>query len=90
MVAYKKIINRQAQKVVAVAYRNWSFTRGSNCKALTGHKFWCFGLVVAYGRCMVAYEKWSHMVVRLYSGLMQIKIDGRTPFSWAQTAHEIS
>ena len=55
VVAYKKIINRQAQKVVAVAY-----------------------------------EKWSHMVVRLYSGLVQIKIDGRTPFSWAQTAHEIS
>ena len=38
VVAYKqwKIINRQAQKVVAVAYRRWSFTRGSNCKALTG------------------------------------------------------
>ena len=31
-----EIINRQAQKVVAVAYRRWSFTRGSNCKALTG------------------------------------------------------
>ena len=40
VVAYKrlkqwKIINRQAQRVVAVAYRKWSFTRGSNCKALT-------------------------------------------------------
>ena len=31
-----EIINRQAQKVVVVAYRRWSFTRGSNCKALTG------------------------------------------------------
>ena len=31
-----KIINSQAQKVVAVAYRRWYFTRGSNCKALTG------------------------------------------------------
>ena len=28
--------HRQAQKLVAVAYRGWSFTRGSNCKALTG------------------------------------------------------
>ena len=40
VVAYKrlktiKVINLQAQKVVAVAYRRWSFTRGSNCKALT-------------------------------------------------------
>ena len=37
VVAYKqwKIINRQAQKVVAVAYMRQSFTRGSNCKALT-------------------------------------------------------
>ena len=40
-----KIINRQAQKVVAVAYRRWSFTRGSNCKALTGKVlvFWIGG-----------------------------------------------
>ena len=30
-----KIINQQAQKVVTVAYRRWSFTRGSNCKTLT-------------------------------------------------------
>ena len=39
VVAYKrlkqwKIINRQAQKVVAVAYSRWSFTRGSNCNQL--------------------------------------------------------
>ena len=40
-----KIINRQGQKVVAVAYRRWSFTRGSNCKALTGEilVFWIGG-----------------------------------------------
>ena len=31
-----EIINRQAQKVVAVAYRRWSFTRCFNGKALTG------------------------------------------------------
>ena len=30
-----KIINSQAQRVVMVTYRRWSFTRGSNCKALT-------------------------------------------------------
>ena len=30
-----KMINRQAQKVVTVAYRRWSFTRGSNCKTFT-------------------------------------------------------
>ena len=42
-----KIINRQAQKVVALAYRRWSFTRGSNCKV-----FWIGGRlweVVIYG-----------------------------------------
>ena len=44
-----KIINSQAQKVVAVAYRRWCFTRGSNCKALT-RKLWCFGLAATYGR----------------------------------------
>ena len=31
-----KSLNFQAQIVVAVAYKRWSFTRGSNCKALTG------------------------------------------------------
>ena len=30
-----EIINRQAQKVVVVAYRRWLFTKGSNCEALT-------------------------------------------------------
>ena len=44
-----KSLNFQAQKVVAVAYKRWSFTRGSNCKALTGkvfmHEFWIGGLL---------------------------------------------
>ena len=63
VVAYKrfetmKIINLQAQKVVAVAYRRWSFTRGSNCKALTGRVlvFWIGGRlweVVAHGASTV-------------------------------------
>ena len=62
----RKIIHRQAQKVVAVAYRRWSFTRGSNFNALTGKilVFWIGGRLwemVAYGE-----ERWSHMEVRLY------------------------
>ena len=50
--------------MVAVAYRRWSFTIGSNCKALTG-KILVFRIG---GRLweVVAYEKWSHMEVRLY------------------------
>ena len=55
-----EIINRQAQKVVAVAYRRWSFTRGSNCKALTG-KILVFALAVAY-------KSWSYIEDRLYLG----------------------
>ena len=54
-----KSLNFQAQKVVAVAYRRWSFTRVSNCRALTGKVlvFWIGGRlweVVAYerGSCM--------------------------------------
>ena len=48
------IINRQVQKVAVVAYRRWSFPRGSNCKALTGKVlvFWISGRqweVVAHG-----------------------------------------
>ena len=35
----RKSLNFQAQKVVGVAYRRWSFTRGSNCKALTENLF---------------------------------------------------
>ena len=54
----RKSLNFQAQKVVAVARRRWSFTRGSTCKALTG-KVFVLELAVVYGR-------WSHMEVRLY------------------------
>ena len=58
-----KIITRQAQKVVAVACRRWSFTRGSNRKALTGKilAFWIGGRLWE----VVAYERWSHVEVRL-------------------------
>ena len=49
--------------MVAVAYRRWSFTTGSNCRALTGNVlvFWIGGRLWE----VVAYEKWSHMEVRL-------------------------
>ena len=60
-----KSLNFQAQKVSAVTYKRWSFTRGSNCKALSGkvlvHEFWIGGLLWE----VVAYKGWSHMEVRL-------------------------
>ena len=53
--------------MVAVAYGRWSFTTGSNCKALTGENFGVLGWwslmggsrlreVVAHGGLTVAYE----------------------------------
>ena len=41
LVVYKSLktmenFNHKAQKLVVVAYKRWSFTRGSNCKASTG------------------------------------------------------
>ena len=65
----EKSLNFPAQKVVAVVYKRWSFTRGSNWKALTGkvlvHEFWIGGLLWE----VVAYKGWSHMEVRLYHQL---------------------
>ena len=60
----KSIVERQAKKEVAVAYRRWSFTRGSKCNALTQKTlvFWIGGRLWE----VVAYERWSHMEVRLY------------------------
>ena len=53
--------------MVAVAYTRWSFTRGSNCKALTGEitVFWIGGRLWE----LVAYEWWSHKEVRRYLNL---------------------
>ena len=50
-----KSFNFQSQEVVAVAYRRWLFTRGSNCEALTRKVlvFWiggCLWEVAAYKR----------------------------------------
>ena len=60
-----KSLNFQAQKVVAVVYGRWSFTRGSKCEAVTGkilvHEFWIGGLLWE----VFAYERWSHMEVLL-------------------------
>ena len=59
----------------AVAYRNGSFTRGSNCKALSGKQFlvsWIGGRLWA----VVAYGRWSHMEVRLY-----VRDTGCLPFT---------
>ena len=65
----RKSLNFLAQKVVAVGFKRWSFTRGSNCKALTGkvlvHEFWIGGLLWE----VVTYERWSHMEVRLHHQL---------------------
>ena len=49
--------------MVAVAYRRRSFTRTSNCKALTGKVlvFWISGRLWQ----VVAYERGSHIEVRL-------------------------
>ena len=60
----KKSFNFRAKKVVAAAYRRWSFTRGSNCKALTEKVlvFWIGGRLCE----VVADERRSHMEVRLY------------------------
>ena len=54
-----EIIKLYAQKVVAVAYWRWLFTRGSNCKALTGKVlvFWIGG----HSWEVVTYERWLHM-----------------------------
>ena len=50
----EKSLTVRPKKVVAVPYRVWSITRGSNCKALTGKilLFWirsCLREVVEHG-----------------------------------------
>ena len=53
--------------MVAVAYGRWSFTRGSNCEVLTRKNlvFWIGGRLLE----VVAYERWPHMEIRLYTDL---------------------
>ena len=61
---------REAQKVVAVAYRRWSFTRGSNSKALTGKILFFFdGRSLMGGgriRTVVAHGGSTVVSVRIY------------------------
>ena len=59
--------------MVAVAYRRWSFTRGSNCESLTGKAF-VFWIGVAYGRWSLR-ERWSHIEVRLHFAFRRIDIN---------------
>ena len=53
-------------KVVAVTYKKWSLTRGSNYSDLTGDilVFWKSGSSSE----AVAYERWSQGEVQLYEG----------------------
>ena len=65
MVAYKRLKTiEKSLTVVPVAYRRWPFTTRSNCTALTRKilVFWIGGRLWE----LVAYERWSHMEVRLY------------------------
>ena len=79
MVAYNRLntmekhqprINRQAQKVVAVADWRWAFTISSNCKDLTGKilVFWMAGRLWE----VVIYEKWSQMEVAHYATCFKV------------------
>ena len=58
-----KIIKPSPQKVVAIAFERWSFTRVSSNMAFTGKilLFWIYGL----GE-VIANERWLHMEDRLY------------------------
>ena len=63
----REVKNRnKSLKVVAVTYKRWSLTRGSNYSDLTGDilVFWKSGS----SREAVAYERWSQGKVRLYEG----------------------
>ena len=86
VVAYNRKF--QAKKVVTVAYRRWSFTRVSNCQALTGTVL-VFRMGVRLCE-VVAYEKWTHMEVGLYyiwSALTDSKYDSGT--KWPHSSSQI-
>ena len=57
-------VKNKSLKVVAVTYKRWSLTRGSNYSDLTGDilVFWKSGS----SREVVAYRRWSQWEVRLY------------------------
>ena len=49
--------------MVTVAYKRWSFTKGSNCKALTG-KVLVFCIIGRLWK-VVAYDRRSRIEIRL-------------------------
>ena len=74
----RKSLTFQAQKVVADAYRGLLFTRGYNCKVLTGKVsvFWMDGRLWQ----MVTYMKWSHREVRLYEHSCNVVVSVTTDY----------
>ena len=59
--------------MVTVSYRRWLFTRGSNCKALTGKilVFWIGSRLWE----VVVYEMWLHMDFRLHLQMRKLPIE---------------
>ena len=74
VVAYKRlktVENHQPLKVVVVAYRRWSFNRGSDCKA------WVFWIGCRLWG-LVAYERRSHM---------EVELNGENPCNKSSSPH---
>ena len=69
MVALQEVKNKSV-RVVAVAYKRWSLTRGSNYSDLAGVilLFWKSG-----SSEVAAYESWSQGEVRLCEGKAGVK-----------------
>ena len=70
MVALQEVKNKSL-RVVAVAYKRWSLTRGSNYSDLAGNilPFWKRGSA----REVAAYERWSQGEVQLCEGEAGVK-----------------
>ena len=66
VVARGRLKQNKSLKVVAVADKRWSLTRGTTFCDLTGDifVFWKSGS----SREVIAYERWSRGRVRLYEG----------------------
>ena len=61
-------MDQQAQKVIVVAYRRWSFTTGSNFKALTGKilVFWTGGRIILGGGRLQEVVAYGGSTVHIY------------------------
>ena len=51
--------------MVTVAYRRWSFTGGSNCKALTSKVFVFWIKAIAYGRWSLTRESPQNRLINI-------------------------